>query len=348
MSWFVDTEIALLAAPMTHTNRKTIRFRGRTEPVIESFHVQGRSYFALEKLSSRGAYRVFDPHAGPHGDYRALHLIPKSKMTRQRLEVLRRLGGPGANRNFPGIVDFVNQRGEFVVVIAWMHGTNLKSYLSAVRDGKTPRPSVSEVVRLVRGLAHGLSHYHRKTNLIHGDISPANIIITSGTSSLVLIDFGAAWPIEHVAHRSQDAYTLPYAAPERIAKQASEDFRSDMFSLTAIAYELLTLALPYDGLGGQAGTPQLMAKTAGSYSDPSRKIPSRGRLTGDILRQLDKCVGVGLKLRPDERFATSSEWLAAWDKLHMSVQKGSRLSRLESILVAGIDAVARCFSRKRR
>ena len=39
---------------MAPTERKTIRFRGRTEPVIESFHVRGRSYFALEKLSGRG------------------------------------------------------------------------------------------------------------------------------------------------------------------------------------------------------------------------------------------------------------------------------------------------------
>lgn len=331
---------------MASPHSKTIRFRGRTEPVIESFHVRGRTYFALEKLSSRGAYRVFDPHAGPHGDYRVLHQVSQSQISREQLEVLRRLGGPSRNRNFPSILDFVRQRRDLFIIIDWVHGVDLRNYLSAVRDGKTPRPNVREVVRLVRGLVHGLSHYHRRTNVIHGDLSPANIVITSGTSNLVLIDFGAAWPIERAAQRQQDAYTQPYAAPERIAKHASEDFRSDMFSLTAIAYELLTLMLPYDGLGGQAGTPQLANKAASAYCDPSRKIPSRDRITSSTLRLLDLCVGGGLKLHPDERFATSSEWLAAWDKLHLSLQKGSRLSRIESIIVAGIDAVAKYLSRK--
>ncbi len=331
---------------MASPDSKTIRFRGRTEPVIESFHVRGRTYFALEKLSIREAYRVFDPHAGPHGDYRVLHRVSQSQMPREQLEVLRRLGGPSGNRNLPPIVDFVRQRGDLFIVIGWVHGVDLRNYLSAVRDGKTPRPNVREVVRLVRGLVHGLSHYHRRTNVIHGDLSPANIVITSGTSNLVLIDFGAAWPIERSAQREQDAYTQPYAAPERVAKHASEDFRSDMFSLTAIAYEMLTLSLPYDGLCGQAGTPALASKAASAYCDPSRKIPSRGRLTGSTLRQLDTCIGGGLKLHPDERFATSNEWLSAWDKLHLSLQKGTRLSRIETVVVAGIDAVAKYLSRK--
>ena len=332
---------------MAPTERKTIRFRRRTEPVIESFHVRGRSYFALEKLSGHGAYRVFDPHAGPHGDYRALHRIPDSKVTRQQLEVLRRMGGPNANRNFPGIVDFVRQRGQLFVVIAWVYGTNLRSFLSAVRDRKAARPSVSEVVRLVRGLVHGVSHYHRRTNIIHGDISPANIVISSGTSNLALIDFGAAWPMEHTAHREHDAFTQPYAAPERIAKHASEDSRSDMFSVSAIAYEMLTLSLPYDGLGGQAGTPNLVAKTVDSYRNPSSAIPTRGRLTKEAVRLMDECVGRGLTLHPDERFATSAEWLAAWDRLHFSLKKGGRLSRVEELFLSGIDALVSRFSRKK-
>jgi len=267
-------------------------------------------------------------------------------MSREQLEVLRRLSGPSGNRNFPSIVDFVRQRGDLFIIIDWVHGVDLRTYLASIRDEKTPRPNVREVVRLVRGLVHGLSHYHRRTNVIHGDVSPANIVITSGTSNLVLIDFGAAWPIERAAQRQQDAYTQPYAAPERIAKHAVEDFRSDMFSLTAITYELMTLTLPYDGLGGQAGTPQLAKKAASAYCPPSHKIPSRDRLTSSTLRLLDSCVGGGLKLHPDERFATSSVWLSAWDQLHLSLQKGTRLSRIESIIVAGIDTVAKYLSRK--
>ena len=147
------------------------------------------------------------------------------------------------------------------------------------------------------------------------------------------IEYGGDYPASRL--------TQPYAAPERIAKHASEDFRSDMFSLSTIAYEMLTLTIPYDGLGGQAGTPKLAAKTAGSYRNPSREIPSRGRLTKGAVRLLDGCVGRGLKLHPDERFATSTEWLAAWDELHLSLKKGSRLSRVEEVFLTGIDLLTR-------
>lgn len=332
---------------MTRPERQTIRFRGRTEPVIETFHLRGRTYFALEKLAASGVYRVFDSHAGPDGDYRVLHQIPKSRITRQQIEILRRIGGASGNRNFPGIVDFVRQRDDMFVVIAWVHGTNLREYLRAVRERKTPRPSVSEVVRLVRGLVHGVSHYHRRTHIIHGDISPANIVITQGTKQLVLIDFGSAWPIQQSAQReSGDGYSQPYAAPERIAQHSVEDFRADMFSLTMIAYELLTLAIPYEGLGGQAGTPQLIAKTAGSYLPPSGLIASRDRLTKATLNCLDDCLGTGLRLHPDDRFATSSEWLSAWDALHGSLLAGSRLSRWEEFFVARIESLARLFPRR--
>ena len=98
--------------------------------------------------------------------------------------------------------------------MTWVWGTNLRELLRSVRSGELPRPSVPEVVRLARGLAHGLSHYHRRANVVHGDVSPANLIVTSATKNLVLVDFGSAWPVEQTATKeSGDGFTLPYAAP---------------------------------------------------------------------------------------------------------------------------------------
>ena len=231
------------------------------------------------------------------------------------------------------------------VVVAWVSGTNLRQYLDAIRRKSTPRPSVSEVVRLIRGLVHGVSHYHRKANLVHGDISPANILLSSGTTQLVLIDFGSAWPIESVATKDDgDGVTQPYAAPERMAGHAAEDFRSDMFSLSAVAYELLTLKLPFGGLGGRAGLPSMPDKLADSYQRPS-KLARVDRLPRRNINLLDDCVGRGLSLHPDERFATSQDWLAAWDQLHFAMKKGTRLNGIESMIVDKIAAVCRLFGR---
>ena len=328
--------------------KKTIRCRGREELVLDTVSVRGRRYFCLEQLSRRGAFRIFDPHAGPDGDYRILYRFSATQYTRQRREVLKRLSGHTANRNFPEIVDFARQGDEFFVVLAWITGTNLKRYLTAVRSKKTPRPSVPEVVRLVRGLTHGVAHYHRRTQLIHGDISPANIILTTPALQLVLIDFGSAWPIESTAqHDDGDGATLPYASPERVMKDQLEDFRADAFSLAVIAYELLTLEIPYDGLGGRAGLPKLSNTSARSYRNPSKLNAQCRRLPKSTCVLLDDCFARALALSANDRFSNVSDWLAAWDQLHDACRKGERLSTVERSIVGFLDTLSSLVRRNK-
>ena len=327
---------------------KVIRFRGREEPVQEVFSVRGRNYFAVEQLSRRGAWRVFDRNAGPRGDYRVLYRLPHTRITSQRIETLTRLGGPTANRNFPKIVDCARQGGDLFVVLEWVWGVSLKQLLRQVRTGEISRPSCRETVRLGRGLAHGLSHYHRRANLVHGDVSPANIIVTAGTKNLVLIDFGSAWPMEQSARKEAgDGFTPHYAAPERLARHAAEDFRADVFSLAVVAYELLTLEIPFDGAGGRAGVPETNASFSGSFVPPSQLVAQQARLPAAALRELDDLFRASLALHPDGRHATGREWLAAWDAAHLSLQKGSRLSLLEAQILDGIERVVSLFRRLR-
>ena len=141
-----------------------------------------------------------------------------------------------------------------------------------------------------------------------------------------------------------DGITQPYAAPERMAGHAAEDFRSDAFSLSVVAYELLTLAIPFGGLGGRAGTPRLAVKTAKSYKNPSELIAA-DRLPRRTVKLLDDCLARGLAVHPDDRFSTSRDWLAAWDELHFTMKKGTRLNRLESLVVDSIDALCRLLRR---
>ena len=333
---------------MARSHPKTIRYRGRNEEVLDIFRIRGRRFYALEQLSRRGAFRVFDPHAGPDGDYRVLHRIPSAKNAQQKIEIVRRLSGPTANRNFPQIIECTRVGDDLFVIVSWVWGTSLREYLRAIREKKTPRPAVPEVIRLIRGLAHGLSHYHRRANLVHGDISPANIILTSGTTQLVLIDFGSAWPVEQAAEKEiGDGVTLPYAAPERPGGNAPEDFRSDIFSLAVVAYELLTLEIPYDGLGGQAGLPQYRPSSKETYVAPSEKILDSEKLTRCATDLLDQYFGTALAISPDDRFPTRDVWMSECDDLHFSMKKQERLSVLERSVVAAIESLT-SYARWRR
>ena len=312
--------------------QKTIRFRGKTELIKETLRLRGRTYFVLETLSPRGAFRVFDPNAGPRGDYRVLYHVKKSLDARQKLETLRRMTGPTANRNFPQIVDFVRQADRFSVVFTWVWGPSLEQFCFDVDRRNVPRPSTTEAVRLFRGLAHGLSHFHRRCHTVHGDVGPRNIIVTNRSKQLVLIDFGSAWPVEKSAERSDgDGVTLPYAAPERIFHHALEDWRSDQFSLASVAYELLTGQVPFDGLGGQAF--QRGRGIAARLTPPSRLIADAKRLPREVTRRLDSLLKKSLSLHPEQRFPTRKAWLDSWDRLHDSIRRQSRLSRFEATLL---------------
>ena len=186
--------------------------------------------------------------------------------------------------------------------MTWICGISLRALLRDVRNGAAPRPSVPVVCRIMRGLAHGVAHYHRRINLIHGDISPANLILTPRTTRLVLVDFGSAWPIESSATKvNGDGVTLPYAAPERIARHALEDVRSDQFSLCVVLYELMTLGIPFDGAGGRAGLPQNIATHAATFVAPSHMVANRRRIPSHAFELLDETLRVGLALHPDRK-----------------------------------------------
>lgn len=113
--------------------------------------------------------------------------------------------------------------------------------LEGIRAGTAPRFSVFETVKRMRPLAHALGFYHRETNLVHGDVKPANVIVTERPHHFVLIDFGSAWPVERTTRRERgDGETLPYAAPELLDSRRAADFRADIFSHSVMMYELLT------------------------------------------------------------------------------------------------------------
>ena len=64
---------------MPRSERKSIRFRGRDEDVLQTFRVRGRTYFALEQLSAAVRFESSIKHAAPGGDYRALYSLPRGR-----------------------------------------------------------------------------------------------------------------------------------------------------------------------------------------------------------------------------------------------------------------------------
>ena len=85
----------------------TVRFRGRVDRVIGELTLGQKAYQLLERLGGGGRerYRVYDRLAGPRGDYRAIHVLPRSPEVEQQLGVLHRLADL-RNGNVPFLVEY--------------------------------------------------------------------------------------------------------------------------------------------------------------------------------------------------------------------------------------------------
>ena len=315
-----------------------IRCRGRTYPVTDAVPLGGRTVFVVERLGRGTARKVFDPRAGGGGDFRVLHTLPRSPATSQRLETLRRAAEK--NLNLAKIRETHPERNRISVLTDWVWGIPLDRYLADVRARKQPRPSSREIVRLVRGLFHGVGHFHSAAHSVHGDIKPANVVLEPRPTKLTLIDFGSAWPVERTTRREPgDGISAPYAAPEQFRDKAPVDFRADYFSLGVLGYELLTLDVPYDGVGGRAGLPNLRAAFAGKYRPPSSLIADRHRIPHAAVAALDRFFARCLALDPDARFENRTACLAAADSLAQEFRPGPRLGSVGRTFLTLLERV---------
>ncbi len=128
--------------------------------------------------------------------------------------------------------------------MAYIDGQTLAERL----DSGAPMP-VRHVVMIIRKLAMAL-HTAHAAGIVHRDLKPANIIIDR-SGEPVLMDFGLARLIERESTLTEEGLlvgTPAYMSPEQVVGSSADvGPQSDVYSLGAIMYEMLTGCLPFDG-----------------------------------------------------------------------------------------------------
>lgn len=175
------------------------------------------------------------------------------------------------------------------LVMKFIEGVTLSRFLSE-RKAESNLPTADEVHRFLKPIADALDYSHRN-GVIHRDIKPDNIMVTSSGDDPQLVDFGLADEIRGSLMRftgdgKHRAGTLGYMAPEMFSGQRGSE-KSDQYSFGVVAYELLSGILPF-----QASDPEVLRLCV--LNEPVSALPQSNIVNKFLSKVLAKL--------PDERY----------------------------------------------
>ncbi|MGF6884607.1 serine/threonine protein kinase [Nocardia sp. GAS34] len=239
-----------------------------------------------------------------------------------------------ANLDHPGIVmvfDRGVEAGQPWISMPYIEGVDAASVDPV---GYPPQCAV----QIIGHIAAALDYAHAK-GVLHRDVKPANILLANaaGGERVFLTDFGIARLRDDASHLTQTGSvnaTITFASPEQLSGIAL-DGRADQYSLACTLFWLLTGRTPFQSTN-------TAAVIAGHLQQPPPPIRA---IRPDLPPALESVLARGLAKRPEERFASCTEFAtAAWHALTVPNFAANR--PVDPAIGAGAQSV-RSASRKR-
>jgi len=260
------------------------------------------NYKILREIGSGGMGTVFlaTRDDGEFSMHVALKIVRLSVADREIIARFKRERQILASLNHPNIAVLhdggVSEKGEPFLAMEYVEGETLIEY------SENNRLSTPEKLRLFLKICSAVSYAHRNL-VVHRDIKPSNILVTS-EGDPKLLDFGLAKAFESDTSTTQTelrAFTPAYASPEQIQGQHITT-ASDIYSLGAVFYELLTGAKPFDF---EDKSYEEILKTAARSAPPLPSTNAQASTNGSQLKgDLDNIAMTALRKEPERRFKT--------------------------------------------
>lgn len=257
----------------------------------------GDRYQVLERIGLGGmaeVYRARDELLGREVAVKVLN--DKLSNDRSFVERFRREAQAAAGLSHPNIVslyDYGSDDGANFIVMELIEGRGLEAIIS--QEGPLLPERAAEVASDV---ARALERAHN-TGLVHRDVKPSNIMITSYGQTKVT-DFGIARAIgdaeQTMTQTGMVIGTASYLSPEQ-AQGNPVDARSDVYALGCVLYEMLTGAPPFTG-----DTPLSIA-----YKHVREEPQKPSTTNPDVPDALDAIAMKALAKNPDNRYQTARE-----------------------------------------
>lgn len=288
----------------------TQAFPDMSEPVPANVLEEYGNYYLLEKIAVGGMAELFKAkQRGVQGFQKIVaikrilpHLSDNEEFVTMFIDEAK-LAAQLTHPNIVQIFDLGKASGSYYIAMEYVDGKDLRSLLRKVREYHLPFPEPVAAF-VVMKVAVALDHAHRKKalndrelKLVHRDISPQNILISSD-GAVKLVDFGIAKAATKNTQTLAGALKgkLLYMSPEQAMGQPLDN-RSDLYSLGLVLFELLTGERCFHA-DSELGV--LEKVRMGRISDVQSINPSISREMAAIV---NKCLQKNVEMRyPSARF----------------------------------------------
>jgi eukaryotic-like serine/threonine-protein kinase len=207
----------------------------------------------------------------------------------------RREALAAARLQHPNIVQVfdsgLDQRsGRHYIVMEYVEGPSCADLLRD--EGRLP---IEQAVGIVRDACHGLDYAHR-AGVVHRDVKPGNLLISSETGAVKLADFGIAKAAEQtrITQVGSVLGTAAYLSPEQASGEESTP-ASDIYSLGVCAYQFLSGRLPHE----------YSSLTELALKQQSESVEPIANFRAEVPEALDRAVRQCLERDPGARYASA-------------------------------------------
>ena len=226
---------------------------------------------------------------------KVIHRISDEDDNWRRVKLIKRF--ECTRMPFPKIGDIKRTSGEILVVRNFVEGKSLRWHLRLKKE-----ISVFQAIRLYSQLVGQICFLHRKMGIVHGDLSPENMIVSPTGKAISLIDFGSCFAFSDSAKpNAGDGFRELYQAPETLVGTAPSRL-TEQFSAASIFYEMLTRKTPFHVVEKRESEIQKELTPASKQPASEKPFPTA------IWALVDRHLETALSLKPAGRFQTIDDW----------------------------------------
>lgn len=194
--------------------------------------------------------------------------------------------------NIVNIYDVGSENRMHYIVMEYIEGITLKTYIE-----KRGKIQFNEAVSIAIQVSNGIRAAHNK-RIVHRDIKPQNIMIST-EGKVKVTDFGIAHAASSNTINSDVMGSVHYTSPEQ-ARNGFVDYKSDIYSLGIVMYEMVTGKVPFSGDNAVSIAIQHLQEEIVSPSVYAQDLPI----------SLEKIIIKCTQKSPDRRYDTVDELIA--------------------------------------